>query len=113
VVRDDELTFVERLLENRHEALQVGQPARDVVFVALESKMRLRDEFKRECAECAIEVSLLPELPAHDIGAQLRVPRQQLGVCVLIGQVLHDGTGLPQREITIDQHRCHGVQVDA
>ena len=87
------------LLDSRRNALRVV-------------KVRVFTPQRREdIAPGVVKFSGLPVHPALNVGAGLRFCGQQIVTFGLARQITADGIGLPQHEITVNQHRHHGVGV--
>src|SRR5205807_1470157 len=70
------------------------------------------DDFEGEGSEGAVEMSKLPALPAHDVGAALRIAREERVAAGLIGKILHDGVRFPKGEGTVDKGWNFRIWID-
>src|SRR5262249_32676956 len=100
-------------LEHGRKAGEIGLRHLDERFVCRsELELRLGNCFEGEETEGLIEVCYFPELPAYDIGAFLRVTREQGVAARLVGKALRDCVRFPEHKRAVHQQRDHPIGIE-
>src|SRR5262249_60345272 len=101
-------------------AFEHGRKASEIGLHRLDERIVCRSELELRLGNCLegeeterlIEVCSFPELPAHNVGAFLRVTREQGVATCLVGKVLHDCVRFPEHKCAVHQQRDQPIGID-
>ena len=99
----------ELAVEDRHHARPLLLRGLDLARV-MEGRVLAHDR-REGVAPGAVELGRLPVDPAVDLGARLRLGRQQRFGRPFVGEIADDAVALPQHEVAVDDHRHQAVGI--